>query len=563
MKRLICVIGFCITFWSTEAQDPGRYDVVLHEIFADPTPSRGLPASEYIELRNRSSVPINLKNWSIKSGSSTGKINSSYILAPDSIIILSRSSAALSFQSFGQTLVVTSFPSLNNDGDSLLLFSASGKLIHGLLWNKKWYNNAVKEDGGWSLEMKDINFPCEMEENWSASIDDKGGTPGKPNSIKDSLTAIRPVKLLYSYIKPNNILFLQFSKSINTADLSIALTPSLGIDKIEETPPLYNSALIKLQTAADSQTVYNLLASGIKRCNSDSKSTATIKTGVLQAPGTGSIIINEILCNPPSGGYDFLEIYNKSKSVIDAQKIKIANRGTDGSISSLINISSNPFPIFPGDHFIITENPDWIKAKYLSPDSIISAKVNLPSFPDDKGTVVLLNEQGLILDELKYDEKWHFPLLANKEGVSLERLNHNAPTQHSSNWHSAAGSSGYATPGYRNSQSSLSNLTNKHFALNTKIISPDNDGRDDYVLLNYSFPEPGAVLTIRIYDWAGREINKIANNELCGITGQFRWEGISSAGKKVNRGFYVVYAEAYYKNGEVMRFKESVAVYGN
>jgi hypothetical protein len=61
--------------------------------------------------------------------------------------------------------------------------------------------------------------------------------------------------------------------------------------------------------------------------------------------------------------------------------------------------------------------------------------------------VVILDRTGKILDELGYDAKWHFPLLADPEGVSLERIDYNLPTQDPFNWHSAATSSGYGTPG--------------------------------------------------------------------------------------------------------------------
>ena len=76
----------------------------------------------------------------------------------------------------------------------------------------------------------------------------------------------------------------------------------------------------------------------------------------------------------------------------------------------------------------------------------------MPSLPDDKGTVLLLNIQGIIIDELQYDAKWHFPLIDNAEGVALERMNYNKSTQDKQNWHSAATNIGYGTPGYQNSQ---------------------------------------------------------------------------------------------------------------
>src|SRR5678809_1675182 len=45
------------------------------------------------------------------------------------------------------------------------------------------YQNAVKADGGWTLEMIDTRSPCAGSSNWEASADAQGGTPGRKNSI--------------------------------------------------------------------------------------------------------------------------------------------------------------------------------------------------------------------------------------------------------------------------------------------------------------------------------------------------------------------------------------------
>ena len=56
--------------------------------------------------------------------------------------------------------------------------------------------------------------------------------------------------------------------------------------------------------------------------------------------------------------------------------------------------------------------------------------------------VVLLNENLEILDELHYTEKMHTPFLANRKGISLERISFSVPSGTSGNWHSAAEDAG-------------------------------------------------------------------------------------------------------------------------
>ena len=72
-----------------------RYDVVITEFLSDPTPAVGLPESEFIELKNRSAVDYNLRNWTISNGNSSATIKVDYILKADSFLILCASSAAV------------------------------------------------------------------------------------------------------------------------------------------------------------------------------------------------------------------------------------------------------------------------------------------------------------------------------------------------------------------------------------------------------------------------------------------------------------------------------------
>ena len=173
---------------------------------------------------------------------------------------------------------------------------------------------------------------------------------------------------------------------------------------------------------------------------------------------------------------------------------------------------------------VLTNEVAFVKAAYitLNPDGFIAVK--LPAYNNDKGSVVILNTLGNIIDEVDYNDGWQFKLLANTEGVSLEKIDYNGPGQLAGNWHSAATSVGYGTPGYKNSQYRTDGEVKGNITITPAIVSPDNDGRDDFCHYQFIiFPEPGYVTNITIFDASGRPVRYLQRNALCGTAGNFRW----------------------------------------
>src|SRR5690349_1063754 len=156
-----------------------RNDVIIHEIMADPTPAEGLPPNEWIEIRNCSTMPIQLQGWRLSRLNSQSGPFPSYLLQPDSLLILCGVNTLSDMSSYGPALAITSFPSLNNDRDLLYLMTPDQAVIHAVNYDISWYGNELKQEGGWSLEMIDHHNPCIGPGNWTASIDLNGGTPGK------------------------------------------------------------------------------------------------------------------------------------------------------------------------------------------------------------------------------------------------------------------------------------------------------------------------------------------------------------------------------------------------
>jgi hypothetical protein len=553
-----------------------QYDILIDEIMADPTPLVALPDAEWVELRNRSGFDINLQNWRIGKPSGQSGPMPSYILKKDSFVVVCTSSAVAALSAFGPVISVTSFPSLGNTGDQLYLRSPEGNIIHSVNYTDAWYQNELKKEGGWTLEMVDSNNPCSGLSNWRASVDPKGGTPAKKNSVDGINADATGPKLLRAYAPDSVTVVLVFSESLDSTRAAVAASYSIsdGIGQPSSALPLsfsFDHVRLRLATPLLRNKIYTVTASTITDCAGNIiGSTNTARVGLYESLLKYDVVINEILFNPRPNGNDFVEIYNRSNKIITLRNTYIANRNTAGAISSITQISAEDYLFFPGDYMVLTEDISLVTNNYIAnnPDAFIA--LDLPSYNDDAGNVILVNEQGAIVDEIPYKDDWHFKLIGDEEGVSLERINYNDTTvdnpatpnidEQAANWHSAATSAGYATPTYKNSQYRLDAEVQGTIKTSPEIISPDNDGMDDFLTIDYNFPEPGYVVNITVFDAAGRMVRQLQRNALGGTKGYFRWDGLGEKNEKLNVGVYVLFTEVFNLQGKTKRFKNVVVL---
>ncbi|HTM91334.1 MAG TPA: lamin tail domain-containing protein, partial [Flavisolibacter sp.] len=515
---------------------------------------------------NVSSAPFNLSGWKISDATSTATIITNFILQPDSIAVICSNGNVAAFSVFGRTIGVSSFPSLDNEGDLILLRSPEGKTIHALNYTIDWYQNEVKRDGGWSLEMIDTRNPCSGMSNWKASTDASGGTPGKKNSVDGVNTDATPPQLIRTYSLDDVTLVALFDEPLDSTSASSAsnysLTNNMAIASATPQAPLFNSVMLKLSTPLQKQTSYALVVNNVKDCKGNSIGVYNkAKAGLAEETLSNDVVINEILFNPRPNAFDYVEIYNRSNKIVDASKLYIANKNAAGVLASIKKLSETPFYIFPDDYIVVTEDAASLKHEYLvhNPQNVLVLS-SLPSFPDNKGTVAITNSQGNIVDEVSYSEKWHFALISDAEGVALERIDPNDSSQKQSNWHSAASTAGYGTPTYKNSQYKQTSSVNAIIEVSPKVFSPDNDGRDDIATISYSVTGPGYIANITIFDANGRLVRYLIKNALLGLKGSWNWDGLNENGQKPGIGTYIIYTEIFNLQGKKKQFKNTIVL---
>ena len=274
---------------------------------------------------------------------------------------------------------------------------------------------------------------------------------------------------------------------------------------------------------------------------------------VTVSPSVGDLAISEILSDPYSGGTDFVEIYNKSDKFLNLTGLIISNveKEEEKTIDQEIEL-------LPGEYLCFTEDKEFLVATYPTHDEDQIIEVDLPSFNNDSGNVSISHSSASTdyIDYFDYNEDLHFELLDDTEGVSLERISFSADTQSEDNWHSASTTAGFATPGMANSNLLPRVLTNGEFELVENVFSPNSDGNNDFLIINYKLDKPGYVANIKVFDDEGFEIDQIVSNGLLATEGLITWNGTSSEGSISQIGIYIIVAELFHPEGEVKNFKK-------
>ena len=160
-----------------------------------------------------------------------------------------------------------------------------------------------------------------------------------------------------------------------------------------------------------------------------------------------------------------------------------------------------------------------------------------------------------IIDKVSYLDEWHFDLLDNTDGVSLERIDPNGSSDSKFNWHSAAEDVGFATPGRKNSQYRPA-VSNGEITFTEDIFSPDNDGYQDILQVTYNLTNSGLLGKAQIFDDRGRLVRTIFTNELVGSLGTFSWDGTTDQQVKASIGIYVLVFEVFSTDGGVFFAKQ-------
>lgn len=435
-------------------------DVVINEIMY--APLTGEP--EWIELYNRTTESINLKNWKLSDAATTVTITTQdKILSANSFVVISKDANVTNFFSIPSDVIVANVPSLNNTGDAVVIKDFNNVKIDSLYYLPEWGGNTV----GKSLERIDYNASSTTPTNWNTSKSIFKATPGNINSVtqKDF-----DILLGYIHFSPkfplvgDNVNLSAFIKNIgkNSALFSVDLFEDINLDSIPDTfiesvsnisLPASDSLLIPINYSIQNlQSKKGFFIKSVFAQDQDTTNNYFYKSVEPGFPNQ-TIIVNEIMFAPLGGEPEWIELFNNSNQDINLKNWSV----TDVLTTPVTAPIKNDFVIPANSFAVLTRDSSINNFHRFVPAPIL--KINLPSLNNDKDGVVLKDNRGLTIDSVFYSNQW-----GGTNGFSLERISSTSNSNNQFNWASSKDIE-QSTPGRINS------ITPKEFDLSVATIS--------------------------------------------------------------------------------------------
>ncbi len=422
--------------------DPNFRDIVLNEVYFDNDISAGIPNAEFVEILNRSGQAIELRDFKITDKNDTASLNS-FVLLSNGFLVLSSSSNESDFGVFGNAQGVRNFPSLSNSGETIILLDRNDQVIDSLAYDISFYNDATKENGGYSIELINPDKPCFDVSNYGASTNANGGTPGSQNSIFNNTLDTTPPVLSDLTVNSTTSLTLTFNEAI---DISTLITSSFNVGSISAASISINetfgkNVVLTLASPFSRGTTQTLGITSVQDCSGNVLST-TQDFVLGSIPTTNQLLITEIMASPsPSQGLperEYVEIFNNSNLIIDLGSVSLIDNASE--------LALNAQNLLPGAYAILSSS---LGAADLNG---LGTTIGLNSFPtlSEDDQVGLKNSSNDTIFYVDYDNSFFNDENKKDGGYSLEMINLNPACYDNNNWTGSTAANG-GTPGSQNS----------------------------------------------------------------------------------------------------------------
>ncbi len=271
----------------------------------------------------------------------------------------------------------------------------------------------------------------------------------------------------------------------------------------------------------------------------------------------GTLCVSELLFQPRSGEAEYLELYNAGSAAVELSDFVIV-RWVGDTLGARYALPQ--YTVAPHDYVVLTKDAASVAANFRVKFASKMLECSLPTYPNDGGSVVLALADGVVVEKFDYAPSMHGRLLRNKAGVALERRRFDVDCNAEGNWFSASSTSGYGTPTCENSQSQEWLVEETAFGFSSSLVSPDGDGYQDELVIDYQLENNDVYGQIAIYDARGNRVCRLLNDGLLGTHGEIVWDGTGDGGERLPSGRYVIYIDLYDLHGSKQVVKRTISV---
>ncbi len=543
-------------------------DIVINEILYNPD-SNG--KADFVEIYNTTSKNFDLSNWAIGDASREATLPQNIQLQANSYLVLTGGDRFASSVSNG--LDVDNFPSYNNNsGDDVYLKTNNGRIIDSLHYETTWGGSTA----GSSLERKDPLAASNDASNWQTS---SASSAGNQNiSFKEDTS---PPNVIFSKVLSNGQIEVRFDEFIQlTPDLTFFTgdTP-LQIASFDSTQAnvifLTNGSSKSLKSIADGTTITVENLSDVK-----GNTTSSTEVSVAQPMQQSNLVINEIMFNPLDEEDDnrpdqseYIELRNTQDYAVSLEGLYLHDApDEDGDTRNLQPVittakwvpAQGKVLIHADDaaSFEDSKTASFFDLGMPNMQSIMRVDHSSLSLAASGDAIYIADSTGATIDSVFYGKSWHNPNIIDTRGVALERVSPSGPSNDESNWGSSVNARG-GTPNKENSiyQENAQQPQETGISFTPNPFSPDGDGHEDNLFINYKVDQQDYLIDVHIYDRYGRMVRELADGKQAGLQGQLIWNGRKDDGSQNRIGIYIVVFEAYDSaSGNNKSFKKTVVL---
>ncbi len=551
---------------------PRKYDPAVTGIFFDPQfPVPGDDVYPVAKVKNYGSLSVNNFSVEFYYDSDSNNVADKFLgaanglnLRPDDSLLIKSPSSIPGINSKIKTAVRLSFA---NDEDTLNNYYEKsiepGFRRSVLLINEVMYD-PNKDEPEWFEILNVSENPVNIK-NWSVS--DILPSPDK-KFITNNDVILNPGNYLIITKDSTGVLFKNINAKILQVNFGTLGNSADGIILYDFRNAVIDSLFYRSSWGGEKGYSLERISTKYPTNDSTNWGTSLDRTGStpgkinslvnLKSASRNDFVINEIMFDPDENNCEFIEFYNNSSEPhnIGGWKVEVGNTKTYTLYKTSLSIPAKAYFLLAADSSILQQYP-------LNSNNY----KNILNVPDlglsNSGDLILLKDaKGNIVDSVNYSEKWHNENIIITKNISLERINPRIDGNSPLNWSSSANPNG-ATPDKQNSIYSVNPNSNSSISISPNPFSPDDDGYQDFTIINYRLTQPVSQIRLRIFDNRGRLVRTLADNKPSGQNGSLVFNGLGDDGHPLRMGIYIIFLEAFNDyNGAIETLKTVVVVAG-